>query len=145
MTRSPWALNLKMQWVSRSVHQTLSSLVDEDAVGIFDDVFAPGGEEVAVAVEDDEGMLAARVDEDAVLGVAGDRGYPAELPPCGQFGPVFDYFVLIGAGSERHGNLLCLVETRCGGGGEYGFFSDKHNRSIREVTRRGAKNIRGVS
>ena len=111
-------------------------VVDEDSVGVLDDVFAPGGEEVAVAVEDDEGMLAARVDEYAVLGIAGDRGYPAELPTCGQFGPVFDYFVLIGAGSERHGNLLCLVETRCGCGGDMEYTLS----SIREVTRRDAKN-----
>ena len=109
--------------------------VDEDAVGVLDDIFTPGGEEVAVTVEDDEGVFAARVDKDAVLGVAGDRGYPAELPPCGQFGPVFDYFVLIGAGSERHGNLLCLVETRCGCGGdmEYTFLLSA---KLREGTRK---------
>ena len=110
-------------------------IVDEDAVGVLDDIFTPGGEEVAVAIEDDEGMLAARVDKDAVLRIAGDRGYPAELPPCGQFCPVFDYFVLIGAGSERHGNLLCLVETRCvcGGDMEYTFILSA---KLREGTRK---------
>ena len=85
-----------MQWVPTLGTPDVVLAVDEDSVGILDDIFAPGGEEVAVAIEDDEGMFATRIDKDAVIGVAGDRGYPAELPTCGQFGPIFHHFILIG-------------------------------------------------
>jgi hypothetical protein len=49
-------------------------VVDRDAVGAREDAFAPGGQEAAVAVVDEKGVLAAVEDVDAVLGVGRDAG-----------------------------------------------------------------------
>src|SRR5207247_268486 len=52
---------------------------------------APGPEELAVAVEDDDGVRAAREAEDVVLGVHGDARHLDEVPAFGQLAPaVYD-------------------------------------------------------
>ena len=74
--------------------------VDVDAVRAAEQAFAPGAQEVAVAVEHHHRMLAAVEDVDAVLAVDGDRRDVAELPAVGQLGPVLDHAITMLAAAQ---------------------------------------------
>ena len=64
--------------------------VDEDAVCEVggEHAFAPSGEVFAIAVVDIERFFTARIDKDAVLGVAGDAGDPAFVVGAVEMGPI---------------------------------------------------------
>src|SRR6266487_278213 len=64
--------------------------IDGDAVGAPHLSFAPGAEELAVTIEDDDGVLAPREAEDVVLGVDGDARDLDEVPPLRQLAPALD-------------------------------------------------------
>ena len=63
---------------------------DVDAVGEFEGTVAPGFQEVAFAVKDDNGRLFALEGKDAVLGVGGEGAHHAKGIAGGQGAPVFD-------------------------------------------------------
>src|SRR4030095_2606173 len=75
--------------------------VQGDPVGAPDLSLAPGAQEVAVTVEDDDGMLAAREAEDVVLRVHGDAGDLDVSPPRGQLPPADDRFESHATGTPR--------------------------------------------
>ena len=78
---------------------------DVDAVGTGAELaFAPSAQEVAVAVEDDDGVLAAVEEVDIVLGVDGDTGDIDEAPVVGDLGPVVDELKSQGAGTYGGGH-----------------------------------------
>jgi len=54
--------------------------------------FAPGAEELTVAIEDDDGVLAPREAEDVVLGVDGDARDLDEVPALRQLAPAVNSF-----------------------------------------------------
>ena len=63
-------------------------VVDGDAVRAGEDALAPGPQKLPVAVVDDDRVLAAVEDEDAVLRIGGDPGHVAVGPARGQLLPV---------------------------------------------------------
>ena len=77
---------------------------DGDAVGAAEDAVAPGGQEGAVPVEDNDGVLAASIDEDAALGVNDGSGAVAEYETFGQAGPSFNNGVAPVAASQNRGH-----------------------------------------
>src|SRR5712692_5388862 len=64
--------------------------IDGDAVGAPHVSLAPGANELAVAVEDDDGMLAPREAEDIVLGVHGYARDLHEVPAVRELAPAID-------------------------------------------------------
>ena len=77
-------------------------VVDKDAMGILQDAFAPDVQKVAIPVEDNQWMFAARVDIDVVFGIASHARNPAKRPTAGQLSPAFDKFIAIVTCTEFH-------------------------------------------
>ena len=73
---------------------------DRDPVGAGEQAFAPRVEKPAVAVEDDDRVLAPVEDEDAVAGIDRDAGDLDEPPAVGQRAPALAD--LQGKGSSGH-------------------------------------------
>ena len=76
--------------------------VDEDAVGILEQPFAPGTEELPFLVEHDHGMRAAVEHVHAVARVARDARNLDVTPAFGQPVPSFQHFVLNPVFTQRH-------------------------------------------
>ena len=68
-------------------------MVDENAVGCVEHVFAPRGEELALLVENDQWVLAPAEHVYPVAGVHRDAAHLDERPPVGQLLPPLQYFV----------------------------------------------------
>ena len=66
---------------------------DGDAVGATKDSLSPGGQEVPIAVKDDNRVLAASVCVDTAFGVHHRAGAVSQEKSIGEFGPSFHYFV----------------------------------------------------
>jgi hypothetical protein len=62
-------------------------------MSIFEELESPRRDEGAVAIEDDHRQIAATVDVDAVVSVAGDSGDPTQLDALWQLSPAFDHVV----------------------------------------------------
>src|SRR5205814_1808442 len=76
--------------------------VDVQPVGAGDYAFAPGAEEISLAIEHHHRVLAAVEAVDAILAVHGDGGDVLELPAVGKLRPVLHYAVTVSAGAEVH-------------------------------------------
>ena len=59
----------------------------------LENAVAPGAKKVAVAVEDDHRMLAARKTINLILAIDSDRRHFMKSPIAGQFSPSFDHFI----------------------------------------------------
>ena len=91
--------------------------VDVQAMGAAKQAFAPACDEIAVAVEHDNRMVAAVEDVDAVLAVDRDGGDVGEPPPLRQLCPILHHAVAMFARAEsgRHVFLpgVSLVGEEC--------------------------------
>src|SRR4029453_14407095 len=76
--------------------------VERDAVGAPDLSLAPGAEELAVAIEDDDGVLAAREAEDIVLRIHRHPGDLDVVPSGGQRAPAAYWFKTHGGSNRIH-------------------------------------------
>src|SRR5262249_3512297 len=85
--------------------------VDKDAVGPEEDSLAPGSQEPAIAIEDDQRMLSPVEDIYAVARVGGDGGHFVEAPAVRKLLPPDERLIAKLAGSD--GNS-------CGLGGRHG-------------------------
>src|SRR5690606_10783946 len=92
--------------VAEVIHQVHDVVDDGDAVGTDVDAFAPRLEEATIAVVDDDRVLAAVEDVDAVLGVGGNAGDVAVLPALRQLLPVLVQLVAKVSLSEDHASVL---------------------------------------
>ena len=80
---------------------------DPYRVGDLEEVLAPGGQQLAGPVEDDDGGVRLAVDDvDVVLGVGGHRRDDAEVPAVRAAAPAFDRPVGVFTGSERFQDCL---------------------------------------
>ena len=61
----------------------LVTLVDEESVSVDEDFLCPGFHEGAIAIEQDERMIATVVDVDPVFRIHGNGGNPAQFPAVG--------------------------------------------------------------
>jgi hypothetical protein len=59
----------------------------------LENAIAPSAEKVAIAVKNNDRMLAARETVNLILSVNGDGCHFMESPSVGQRAPVFDHFV----------------------------------------------------
>ncbi|MAF11405.1 hypothetical protein CMK11_13225 [Candidatus Poribacteria bacterium] len=92
----------RVRLVARAVDVVV--LVDVEAVGVADDIAAPVIEIRPVLVEDRQEMVAAGVEVDTVLGVAGDARHFSELPALGYLTPSLDDLVPVITCAKRHAN-----------------------------------------
>ena len=84
---------------------------DGEPVGaVAEDALAPGAQEVAVTVEDHDRVRAAGERVDIVLGIDGNAGDLDEGVAWRELRPAFDWFVGEGAGTERNGHEVLLLE-----------------------------------
>ncbi len=83
-----------------------------DAVGAMKDTFAPGAQEVAVAIQHDHRVLAPIECVDAILLVDPDRGdVGVELLPRRQLRPAVDDLVPIGARAQDDRHFVFLLDS----------------------------------
>ena len=97
-------------------HIEVLVVVDEHAVGVGENALAPGGEIIAVPVEDDQRVFAAVEEIHPVLGV-GDDGRLSQLPSLGQLLPILDLLVRVLAiadGSHVVASSIALCTPRTG-------------------------------
>ena len=87
-------------------HVEVIVAVDEHAVGIGQLAFSPGVQEIAVAVQDDQGVIAPVEEIHPVLGV-GDDGRLAQHPAFRQLLPVFHLLIYVGA--RAYSDHWCLL------------------------------------
>ena len=85
--------------------------VDEHAVGVRERTFSPRGQEIAVAVQNNERVRPPVEEVHPVLGV-GDYGRLPQLPSIGQFLPVFHLFVGVLAVANRCHAVASLSSLR---------------------------------
>src|SRR6185295_14076047 len=77
-------------------------LVDVETVRALEYALTPGAQEVAVAIEHDDRVLAAIEDVDLILAVNADGGNVLEAPAVGQFGPVLHHAIAMLAAAQDH-------------------------------------------
>ena len=83
---------------------------DGRAVRPFENPVAPRAQKIAVAVEDDDRMLAPRETVDLIFRIDCDRGDFVKVPIAGQPTPIFHHFVAIVTASynDTHNNTLLM-------------------------------------
>src|SRR5262245_30648916 len=90
-------------------------LVDVETVRTLEYALAPRAQEIAVAVEHDDGVLAAIEDIDLILAVDADGGNVLEAPAVGQLAPVLYHAIAMLAAAQDHRHRAppcCYVRAR---------------------------------
>ncbi len=87
--------------------------IDVQAVGARERAFAPGREEISVAIEHDHRVLAAIEHVDAILAVDRHRGGVLEFPAFGQPGPVFHHLIAVLAAAQDCAHRVSPLRRSC--------------------------------
>src|SRR5258708_3468228 len=94
-------------------------LVEEQPVRSELEIFAPAPHEFAVVVEDGDGVLAAVVDDDPLLGIHHDAVSVAILAAAGEAAPIADEFVGVLATAEGR-SFVAKQQGRAGSNSDGG-------------------------